>query len=326
MNMNSIKKSSKIINKSAPILILGFNSAENIARILDICFINKVEKIYVSIDGPRKNNLEDKKENDKIKVILENYQSKKALNFRLLDKNLGIRKAIPDAISWVFTYHERIIIIEDDVIPTKNFFFFINLMLENYKDSIEIGSISGYTNYIINHYPRNDAISCRLSIYPESYAWGTWKNRWDLYCDSSVDRITLKQIYSQTKSTLIALSWKINFTLVRLNIIDSWAYRWVASLWTNKRLTIVPNENLVTYIGTEGRTHTLQNQKWRELATRQKPFKEAYFINEDIGKIDKTIGKKFHNGSLIGICTLLLVPFYRLFFRLLRSKNLFNNL
>lgn len=305
---------------SVPILILGFNNESNIRRIIECESIEKVKNIYISIDGPRKNNNHDMRENIKIRKLLEEYNVKKAIQYRILKYNLGIRKAIPDAINWVLAKHESLIVIEDDVLPTENFINFVNLGLKKYEKEFKVGSIAGYNNILVSNDLNNQSISSRLSIYPESYAWGTWKDRWMLYSDYAVDEITIKQIHEFTKDILITTAWKINFLMAKFNIIDTWAYRWAASLWINGKLTVVPNENLVTYLGTENRTHTFQKQKWTELPIREHLITKIEFLDTYSEDIDKYVGHKFHNGSLLGIIKLFATPIYKLFLDLKRIK------
>lgn len=53
--------------------------------------------------------------------------------------------------------------------------------------------------------------------------------------------------------------WKARFDDARHGRVDSWAYRWLYSLWKERALSVVPEVNLVQNIGFDGQaTHT----KW----------------------------------------------------------------
>lgn len=126
-------------------------------------------------------------------------------NFRILDENWGIRKAIPSAVDWVLHKHDKLMVLEDDVIPTENFILFMTYALNKYKNDTRIGAISGYNNILINKSESSEVLSTRLSIYPESYAWGTWKNRWQLFDYDTVKIINFSKIIGLTKISLLLL-------------------------------------------------------------------------------------------------------------------------
>jgi hypothetical protein len=59
----------------------------------------------------------------------------------------------------------------------------------------------------------------------------------------------------------------MNFSDANSGAISTWAYRWIASLWKNKLLSISPNVNLVDYRGQTEGTHTKGSRSWSELET-----------------------------------------------------------
>ena len=50
------------------------------------------------------------------------------------EKNFGTKKNIVNAINETFKKFNKIIVIEDDLILSKSFLYFMNFCLNNYKD------------------------------------------------------------------------------------------------------------------------------------------------------------------------------------------------
>ena len=110
-----------------PILLLLFNRPDLTKKLILNLKQVKPVKIYINVDGPRKNNKNDlklcKEVINKIKKEID-WKSKIYLNIN--KKNLGCRHSVSKAIDWFF-YHEKYgIILEDDCIPKK---FFLNFVL-----------------------------------------------------------------------------------------------------------------------------------------------------------------------------------------------------
>ena len=78
-------------------------------------------------------------------------------------------------VSWAFTYVDRLVVLEDDCVPSQSFFPFCKEMLDKYENNTHIGWIDG-----MNH----------LGVYKECpydyffgqcccWGWATWKRNWD---------------------------------------------------------------------------------------------------------------------------------------------------
>ena len=129
-----------------------------------------------------------------------------------------------------------------------------------------IGHISGY-NLVPESSITKNYESSRLSIYPESFCWATWKDRWKIYSDE----LNIPPEFKPPNSNLMdRVYWKLCFFQARLNLVDTWAYRWIYSLWEHGLLCISPNRNLSTYQGWANGTHT---------------FKRSRFFEPELGKL-----------------------------------------
>jgi hypothetical protein len=227
------------------------------------------KSVLVGIDGPKGNSIDK----ERVEKVLQEVE---AINWtddvQILERksNLGLRLAVPDAVTWAVSKVGRVIVVEDDVRVSKDFFPYMNHCLEDYKNEQHIGHISGY-NPIPKKFITNSNVRSRASLFPESYAWATWDRAWSRYEDdlSWVRGLGLGHLKELTGSMQAAVVWKMNFSDADSGAISTWAYRWVASLWRNKLLSISPNVNLVDYQGQTEGTHTKGSRSWAELETEE---------------------------------------------------------
>ena len=258
---------------SPPVLLLGFNRPEKMSQLISSLSSNKPELILLAVDGPRSQNSTDA---DLVRQTQETaalitWPAKVVTRFR--NENLGLRVAVVDAVSWATSEHGRVIVLEDDCVAGPNFVPFAANMLEQFNDQPSIGHINGY-NLVAPENLKRPSSSIRLTRYPESYAWATWERAWRNY-DNDLTwamQCSLQELRKITDSYVGALRWKINFADAKSERINTWAYRWLASMWRNNLSIIAPTSNLVRYDGYEDGTHTRRKARWTELAISEQEF------------------------------------------------------
>ncbi len=255
------------LSGSAPILVIAYNRFDLFKQNFDALKIAREREFVFSIDGP-------KNPNDIIQrnQILNLIKSSDWLsNYQIIDRtgNLGLRFHIPSALNEIFVIHDRVIVIEEDCVLNENFFNFMDYCLEFFAETRYVWHISGY-NAVPSKLLINTVIPFRLSNFPKSYAWGTWKDRWVHYNDT----IDLASMFHPLKRSHLVkisggiigyLSWLIEFKNAKDGIIDTWAYRWLFSIWMSNGLSISPNVNLVNYIGEEKGTNVRFKSRWKQL-------------------------------------------------------------
>jgi hypothetical protein len=159
-------------------------------------------------------------------------------------------------IDWAFETEEKLIIIEDDCIPHPDFIPFCETMLNKYKDNKEIMTINGCN---LNHsLSRNNNETYFFSRYANSWGWATWKDAWRNF-DRELLGLKNTQINNVLKSHFTAplratLYWRYKLKEVDKNRINSWAFRWMFTLFENKAFAIVPRTNLISNVGNDERS------------------------------------------------------------------------
>lgn len=249
-----------------PLLILAFNRPEHVRRLIDSLRPYRPQKILVGVDGPREKSKSDKEKIAQVLNEVNKIDWTKDVELRVREKNLGLRFAVADAVTWVIEKYGEVIVVEDDIEVGPEFLQFMSEMLDLFRNDNLIGHISGY-NLVPKEILAAPENKVRISMIPESYAWATWGRAWRHY-DPSLEwamKQSLSSLNKHLDSLLAGLVWKINFHDSASDLINTWAYRWVSALWSEQLRCVSPNRNLVKYTGRSGGTHTRFQSSLKEL-------------------------------------------------------------
>lgn len=160
-----------------PVLLLAFNRPELTNRVFDKIREVKPEKLYVAVDAPRENRKDDVENSLAVKKIVENVDWPCETHYLYQEKNLGCSRSGVTAWNWIFQHEDRMIFVEDDGLGCPEAFFFIEDMLERYKDDERVAYVGS-----VNYGPKYGDASYFFSRYPvATYFMGTWKRVFDLY-------------------------------------------------------------------------------------------------------------------------------------------------
>jgi hypothetical protein len=246
---------------NTPVLILVYNRPFQTKVLIDSLRKIRPKKIFISSDGPKINTL-DAKQNHEVKNILKKINWTKEIKLNYMNKNYGCKEAVSRGIKWFFSKVKMGIILEDDCIPNKDFFFFTQKMLNKYKNNKNIYVVSG-NNFLDNKVKINE--SYYFSKYNHCWGWATWARAWKNYDKNLHKWNSFKKSKSWKNKFIISLErkyWERIFNLCYKKKIDSWAYPWLYSIWLKNGLSILPKSNLVENIGFNlDATHTFSHKK-----------------------------------------------------------------
>ena len=287
---------------NTPVVVIGYKRPDNIKIIIDILLKSQVKNIYVYVNGNIDEN--DKLENIKTKELVREY-SKLHQNIYVLmkEKNTGLKYNIPEAINWVFKYHDRTIILEDDCVPNQSFFKFCEELLIRYYSELKIGQISGSNFLNARKFKYNNTESYLFSKIVNCWGWATWKNRWHNIHDIEMSRWPeikkQNHILDFFENKKDARYFKKIFNQSYPNKI-LWDRAWFLTHIINKRLSIIPNKNLITNIGYDEKASGPNPKKYDSLELEEMDFPlkhpEKIVINKLVD--DFLISEGFSNPSL----------------------------
>jgi hypothetical protein len=259
--------------RQTPLLILAYNRADKARGLVDALREFAPPLVLVVVDGPKPGSAADAARVQAVRDVVSEIDWDAEVQTRFRPTNVGLRSSVSDAVSWAVELYGQVIVIEDDAIPGPYFIPYAEHMLEAYRDDERIMHISGY-NLVAHENLGHPNAANRLSRYPESYAWATWDRAWRYYDDDLgwAGAFRLGDLRAATGSRWAALRWRFNFLDARAGRISTWAYRWVASIWSHEGLCLNPNANLVGYFGQEDGTHTVMKPSWKELPLYDGPL------------------------------------------------------
>lgn len=279
---------------AAPVLLLMFNRYEDTKRVFDKIRLAKVPKLYLACDGPREGNARDLEEQAKIKQLPQKVDWDCEVHTLFRDKNMGCGRGVSSAITWAFEHEDRLIILEDDCVPSMPWFSFCNHCLEKYKDDTRVWTINGRSQH--ENDPSFHGYDYTFTIYTHSAGWATWKRVWDgfdihiPYLNQFLKEGAFKNITGSRKEQKALYNMCIKpFKKNPKYYLTSWATPFDFYLLSHGGLAITPRENLIKLYGMIG-THSngLQGYVFDFQASENYTFdKEPLFVipNADYNKV-----------------------------------------
>ena len=274
--------------KIAPIAIFCYRRLDLLKKLLKSIEKNKNSKkfqVFFFLDNFK--NETDKKDVIKVHNFIKNYNFFYKKKIILRNTNLGLKKNIKDGINLVFKKHDKIIVLEDDLEVSRNFFFTINTLLDKYKKNNEITSVTGYS---FGNKNLNIKKNFFLLKRPSSWGWGTWKNKW---ISLHKTKLNSEPNLNDYGNDLIIMSLK-----KRKKILNSWAYDWTLKHIKGGKYCIYPKFSMVKNNGHDKyasnnvfKTDKFFNQlSYRKIKNYSYDFENAH--------IKETL-KNFYNSNFI---------------------------
>lgn len=239
---------------NTPILLIVFNRPITTEKVFKSIKLARPSKLYISADGPRNGNISDVNQCAKVKKIVSDIDWPCEVFHNYSSKNLGCKIGVSSAITWFFKNESEGIILEDDCVPSSDFFEFVPSLLERYRHDERIGQIAG-TNFLSDGGSNNDQYV--FSYLGSIWGWAGWQRSWNNF-DIDLVRWTSSEIRNKifTDFSLVtALYIWCCYLLSKKYKLNTWDYQWFISSIMSNQLTIVPCVNLIKNIGIEG-VHT----------------------------------------------------------------------
>lgn len=273
---------------TTPVLFLAFNRPSCTQRVFDAIRSVRPKKLYVALDAPREGRPDDIENNNKVKAIVENVDWPCETHYLYQERNLGCSKSGVTAWNWIFQTEDRMIFVEDDGLATPDAFYFVQDMLEKYKDNEKVAYVGA-----VNYGPKYGSNTYFFSREPSAtYFMGTWKRVMDLY-DYELD--TWRKSISPSvieKNSLTTCEF-----LVRCRQFDKYVSSvksgtrdntydvqmtylcYVHNMWS-----VYPNVNMVSNIGLDGGANNscdVNSSFYKEYANRAtQPLGNITYPNE----------------------------------------------
>lgn len=266
-----------------PVVVIVFNRVSMAEKMM--VELKKIQplKLFVISDGARKNVSGESERVEQVRSIFKTLSWPCEVFRNYADENMGCDLRVPSGLDWVFQYVDRAVILEDDCIPSEQFFVFAENMLEKYQNDLRVMMIAG--SNMAPAYPIIDC--CCFTARTYTWGWATWKRAWDHYCpdDSEWERIRKKGIFRETYGvrTRYYVRKELDYYLKKGQC--PWDYLWWISCMASRGLCAVPKVNLIKNEGFgEEATHTREKGSYSgEVGEMEFPLQYPEHVKRDYG-------------------------------------------
>lgn len=228
-----------------PVVFFIFRRPDLTRKVLTRIIKSNPSKLYIFADGHRNKN-EEKQVNETRQIVEELLNSNNKIEITKVyrKRNLGLKKSIIKGLNKVFQREDAAIILEDDCLPSLQFFDFCNLALYNGKDDHDINTVCG-TNILQNTHGEGD---CLISRYFVPWGWALWKRSWELYKKIS-DEELFSLVHKKKLSKVLAWYLLEAYKLSQKGEIKAWSYRMVITQIVKDKFSLYPPNNTVNNLG-----------------------------------------------------------------------------
>jgi len=287
--------------KLAPVILFVYR--RDVKKTIDSLLNNNLANqtdLFIYSDGSK--NEKDKEDVIIVRDFIKNIYGFKSVTLFNSEKNKGLANSIIDGVTRIINEYGRVIVLEDDLLVSKDFLEYMNNALNYYNNDKMIWSISGFGPNLscLNKNHKNLYLSPRAS----SWGWASWKDQWN-----SVDWIC-KDFYALKKDLKLRSMFELGgndmykmLELQMLGKIDSWAIRWCFSQFLQNKYTVYPVKSKIINLGLYDNkgTHT-RNDNHGSISiiseSKNKFFLDNYEVSFTKLEIDRKIVscfKKHHN-------------------------------
>ena len=245
-------------------LIIAYRRYENVDQLIKILAAQNVKRIYIAIDRNallKSESLEDVNSTIEVAKYAKNIMPDR-IRIAIHEENVGCSAAVLSACEWFFENEEFGLVLEDDCIPSEEFFTYANSCRSILQNNNEIWLFCG-TQFA----PSDASIdSWNLSKYALIWGWGTSRAKWNQIASA------LKSESKGYKASRINAAekqyWRAGASRSSSGVVDAWDNVLIHRMLSQGKKAILPKFALVSNIGNDlAATHTLNDTNWMSLET-----------------------------------------------------------
>jgi hypothetical protein len=243
--------------KYSPICLFVYNRLSETQKTIEALqanFLAAESDLFIFSDGWK--NEVSRESVQCVRAFLTSIDGFKSVTIVERPENYGLAKSIITGATDILDKYGSVIVLEDDLVTSKNFLSYMNQSLEFYKENTKIWSISGFSFPI--HYPKGYKFDTAFGVRASSWGWATWADRWQkVDWDVSDYEVFLKDKGAQKEFNVGGsdLCKMLNYQMS--GKINSWAIRFCYAQFRNEALDVYPKKSKVQNVGfSEAATNT----------------------------------------------------------------------
>lgn len=285
----------------APIIMFVYNRPEHTKKTIEGLLNNPEAKdsvLYIFADGPKATMSPEGMYNLKAtREYIHSIRGFKEIHIDESEINRGLAPATIRGCTEVINRHGKMIMIEDDDVPSPFFLSYVNECLVKFADNPKIWSVCGYVSTDEIPYIETDD-DVYLLNRPSSWGFGTWKRCWDkVIWDIDV----LQGIFKHKEVARKFNKWGGSYHYCFMWKLfhgqnSSWSVRYHFASYLTDAKSIYPKNSLITNIGLDS-TGTHSASLTMHTNMMQTPVKIPDIIKFDEYR-NKMYVKSFGNQTL----------------------------
>ena len=233
-----------------PVLLIHFNRPDVTRRQLEALRQIAPRRVWILCDGPRADVPGELDRVGEVRALLDELPWRCKVQRLYRTRNLGSYRNISEGLDWFFEDCESGIVLEDKVLPDPSFFPYAQELLKRYADRSEVFAIAGHNR---RREPLPINADYGFSNYFECWGWASWRRAWDQY-DPAMRGWRDKTLWQNICLRVLPSNrsrwyWSRTFRRVAHQRVNSWAYRFILSIWKERGCVIIPKYNLIENIG-----------------------------------------------------------------------------
>jgi hypothetical protein len=167
-------------------------------------------------------------------------------------ENLGVDDSIFQGVTHVLKLHDKIIVLEDDIVTAKGFLSYMNHYLTTYQNDDSIYSICGFSFPL----KTSDFAVVKTIGVTGIWGWATWSRAWSGFeRDGSLYYEKLMNMNQNEKDRFNFFGGYNYQEFLHKNAQsqnDCWDIQWYAYTYTEGKFCLSPTKSLVENIGHDG--------------------------------------------------------------------------
>lgn len=233
-----------------PVCLFIYRRSDTVQRIMKAISDVKPKTLMLIADGPQSDDPNERVlcSHARALAMQVDWPCEVFTNFSHV--NLGNTVRFSSGLDWVFARHEQAIILEDDNLPSPDFFRFCDELLDQYATDERVMMIGG-SNFLPASINIPD--SYYFTKIPNIWGWATWRRAWKHYdysaslwpgfCDSG----QLETYFQDSDS--IRFWRRFMESSCSMGNRQSFEGRWIFTIMARNGLAVVPSSNLISNIG-----------------------------------------------------------------------------
>jgi hypothetical protein len=243
---------------ATPIVFVIFNRPTETRRVLARLREVHPRRLHVIADGPRADRPDEAALCAQTRAVVEemlDWDCKVTRDFS--EVNLGCGRRVSSGLTRAFAELGEAIVIEDDVLPHRDFFPFCERLLARYRDEPRVHAINGF-NPLGRYAPRRGSFV--PTVFNSIWGWASWQRAWRDYSFAAPDwddpavRAAIERF---VRLPLIHQHLVQHFEAIRGGQLDTWDFQWWLAQLRAERVSLVSAVNFIENVGfNSAGTHT----------------------------------------------------------------------